>query len=180
MGPVQARIGHGAQTVELSAKRQNQRHPLERKRSVVERTFDPGAAAPRIARENNINANQVWAWRKLYTQGLLVEDTTDRGWPLCGGRPTSRTLRRPETFAFLGFIFICGRSRRGAFLLKRKSRGDRMRAKLRECATPILLSGPLGHVPEMPGHVRPKYAARICSVWARAHLETSITPRQRR
>ncbi|AGW95670.1 hypothetical protein N234_37030 [Ralstonia pickettii DTP0602] len=44
----------------------------------------------------------------------------------------SRGLRRPETFAFLGFIFICGRSRRGAFQLKRKSRSDRMRTKLRQ------------------------------------------------
>ncbi|MEX3968936.1 group II intron reverse transcriptase/maturase [Paraburkholderia sp. EG286B] len=42
-----------------------------------------------------------------------------------------RGLGRPETFTFLGFIFICGRSRRGAFQLQRKSRGDRMRATLR-------------------------------------------------
>ena len=41
-----------------------------------------------------------------------------------------RGLNKPETFTFLGFIFICGRSRRGNFLLQRKSRGDRMRAKL--------------------------------------------------
>ena len=41
-------------------------------------------------------------------------------------------LGKPETFKFLGFTFICGRSRRGRFELKRKSRGDRMRAKLRE------------------------------------------------
>src|SRR5689334_4567531 len=43
-----------------------------------------------------------------------------------------RGLGRPETFTFLGFTFICGRSRRGRFLLKRRSRGDRLRAKLRE------------------------------------------------
>ena len=43
-----------------------------------------------------------------------------------------RQLGRPETFQFLGFTFICGQSRRGRFLLKRKSRGDRMRAKLME------------------------------------------------
>jgi group II intron reverse transcriptase/maturase len=43
-----------------------------------------------------------------------------------------RGLGKPETFAFLGFTFICGKSRRGAFVLQRKSRGDRMRAKLRE------------------------------------------------
>jgi RNA-directed DNA polymerase len=44
----------------------------------------------------------------------------------------SRGLERPETFTFLGFIFICGKSRRGAFQLQRKTRGDRMRAKLRQ------------------------------------------------
>jgi RNA-directed DNA polymerase len=43
-----------------------------------------------------------------------------------------RRLGKPETFQFLGFTFICGQSRRGRFLLKRKSRGDRMRAKLME------------------------------------------------
>jgi RNA-directed DNA polymerase len=40
-------------------------------------------------------------------------------------------LGKPETFDFLGFTHICGKSRRGGFLLKRKSRRDRMRAKLR-------------------------------------------------
>jgi group II intron reverse transcriptase/maturase len=43
-----------------------------------------------------------------------------------------RGLGKPETFNFLGFTFICGRSRAGHFLLKRKSRRDRMRAKLKE------------------------------------------------
>jgi RNA-directed DNA polymerase len=41
-----------------------------------------------------------------------------------------RGLGKPETFNFLGFTFICGTSRRGRFLVKRKSRRDRMRAKL--------------------------------------------------
>ena len=43
-----------------------------------------------------------------------------------------RGLGKPETFNFLGFTFICGKSRRGKFLVKRKSRRDRMRAKLKE------------------------------------------------
>jgi RNA-directed DNA polymerase len=43
-----------------------------------------------------------------------------------------RGLGKPETFNFLGFTFICGRSRRGRFALKRKSRSDRMQAKLKE------------------------------------------------
>ena len=43
-----------------------------------------------------------------------------------------RGLGKPESFNFLGFTFICGESRRGKFLVKRKTRRDRMRAKLRE------------------------------------------------
>jgi RNA-directed DNA polymerase len=43
-----------------------------------------------------------------------------------------RGLGKPETFDFLGFTFICGKSRRGKFLIKRKSRRDRMRTKLTE------------------------------------------------
>ena len=39
---------------------------------------------------------------------------------------------KPQTFNFLGFTFICGRSRRGAFLLRRHTRRDRMRAALQE------------------------------------------------
>ena len=39
---------------------------------------------------------------------------------------------KPETFNFLGFTHICGRSRRGYFQLQRKTRRDRMRAKLQE------------------------------------------------
>jgi RNA-directed DNA polymerase len=42
-----------------------------------------------------------------------------------------RGLGKPETFNFLGFTFICGKSRRGGFLIKRKTRRDRMRAKLK-------------------------------------------------
>jgi group II intron reverse transcriptase/maturase len=43
-----------------------------------------------------------------------------------------RGLGKPETFDFLGMTFICGRSLRGKFLLKRRSRSDRMKAKLKE------------------------------------------------
>src|SRR4030088_606954 len=39
---------------------------------------------------------------------------------------------KPETFNFLGFTFICGKTRAGKFQIKRKTRGDRMRAKLKE------------------------------------------------
>jgi RNA-directed DNA polymerase len=45
-------------------------------------------------------------------------------------RRARRGLGKPETFKFLGFTFICGRSRQGRFVLKRKTRSDRMRARL--------------------------------------------------
>jgi RNA-directed DNA polymerase len=41
-------------------------------------------------------------------------------------------LGKPETFNFLGFTFVCGKSLRGRFLLKRRSRRDRMKAKLQD------------------------------------------------
>ena len=47
-------------------------------------------------------------------------------------RRAQRGLRKPEAFTFLGFIFICGRSCKGRFQLKRKSRPDRTRTKLSE------------------------------------------------
>ena len=43
-----------------------------------------------------------------------------------------RGLGKPETLKFLGFVLICGKSRRGDFQIRRKSRRDRMRAKLQE------------------------------------------------
>jgi RNA-directed DNA polymerase len=45
-------------------------------------------------------------------------------------RRAQRGLGKPETFSFLGFTFICGKARRGGFLLRRKSRRDRMQARL--------------------------------------------------
>jgi group II intron reverse transcriptase/maturase len=46
-------------------------------------------------------------------------------------RRKRRGLGKPETFNFLGFTFICGKTRAGKFQLKRKTRRDRMRAKLK-------------------------------------------------
>jgi RNA-directed DNA polymerase len=43
----------------------------------------------------------------------------------------SRKLGRPETFTFLGFTHVCGKDRKGKFLLERRTRRDRMRLKLK-------------------------------------------------
>jgi group II intron reverse transcriptase/maturase len=47
-------------------------------------------------------------------------------------RRKRRGLGKPETFNFLGFTFICGKTQAGRFQIKRKTRADRMRAKLQE------------------------------------------------
>jgi RNA-directed DNA polymerase len=45
---------------------------------------------------------------------------------------------KPETFTFLGFVHICGQTRRGSFQLKRKTRRDRMRATLKAVKDQLL------------------------------------------
>src|SRR6267143_1156828 len=47
-------------------------------------------------------------------------------------RRAQRGLGKPETFNFLGFTLIRGKSRQGRFLLKRRTRRDRMRTTLQE------------------------------------------------
>jgi group II intron reverse transcriptase/maturase len=50
----------------------------------------------------------------------------------------ARGLGKPETFDFLGFTHICGKSRAGHFVLKRKTIAKRMRAKLKEVKTELM------------------------------------------
>ena len=50
-------------------------------------------------------------------------------------RRSRRGLGKPETFTFLGFTFICGKTRSGFYQLQRKTRTDRMKAKLLEIKT---------------------------------------------
>jgi len=58
---------------------------------------------------------------EFYTSGAIVSGDFD-----------VVTGAEPETFDFLGFTFICGKSRNGKFLIHRKSRRDRVRAKLKD------------------------------------------------
>src|SRR5262249_16018179 len=46
-------------------------------------------------------------------------------------RRKRRGLGKPETFNFLGFTFICGKTRQDKSQITRKTRRDRMRAKLK-------------------------------------------------
>ena len=60
-----------AATVPAACKRRK-RSALERLR-IVEETLAPGASVACIARSHGINANQVFAWRKLHLAGKLVD-----------------------------------------------------------------------------------------------------------
>jgi transposase len=44
---------------------------VELKREIVEETLAPGASVARVARAHEVNANQVFDWRRLYRQGRL-------------------------------------------------------------------------------------------------------------
>jgi transposase len=41
------------------------------RRAIVEETLVPGASVSRVARRHDVNANQVFHWRKLYHAGGL-------------------------------------------------------------------------------------------------------------
>ncbi|MBK9393133.1 MAG: transposase [Uliginosibacterium sp.] len=44
---------------------------VEFKRELVGRSFVPGASVAKIAREHDLNANQLFAWRSAYRAGKL-------------------------------------------------------------------------------------------------------------
>jgi transposase len=46
------------------------------KRRIVQETLAPGASVARVARAHGVNANQVFAWRRQFRQGLL--EASDR------------------------------------------------------------------------------------------------------
>ena len=46
---------------------------MAEKRRIVQETLEPGASVAKVARAHGVNANQVFAWRRQYRQGLLGE-----------------------------------------------------------------------------------------------------------
>jgi group II intron reverse transcriptase/maturase len=74
-----------------------------------------------------------------------------------------RGQSKPETFDFLGFTFICGKTRAGRFLVVRKSRADRMRAKLEE------IKGELWKMMHLPIPEQGKRLWQVLSGWLAYH-----------
>ncbi len=63
---------HHVEPVEiLTQAEQRRRRSVEEKLAIVRETFEPGATVSGVARRHQVNANQVFAWRKLYQDGSL-------------------------------------------------------------------------------------------------------------
>src|SRR5215208_6683447 len=86
--------------------------------------------------EHEADAQRFWEARRERLQEFALSLHPDKTRLIEFGRRAAanrarRGLGKPETFAFLGFTFICGKTRRGHFQIYRKTRRDRMQAKLR-------------------------------------------------
>ena len=55
----------------LAASRRRRRRSAEERRLIVEEALEPGASVARVARKHGVNANQVFAWKRMYESGRL-------------------------------------------------------------------------------------------------------------
>ena len=62
-------LGQGSQATAAKAKKR--RRTIKEKRDIVEETLVSGASVARVARRHDVNANQVFYWRKLFREGRL-------------------------------------------------------------------------------------------------------------
>jgi transposase len=69
------------------------RRSVAEKRRIVEETLEPDASVARVARAHGVNANQVFAWRRRYRQGLLDEGNAEAV-KLLPVQVTGTTLRK--------------------------------------------------------------------------------------
>jgi transposase-like protein len=53
-------------------KRRNRSWPDALKREIVAASFAPGASVSVVARQYDVNSNQVFAWRKLYGEASIT------------------------------------------------------------------------------------------------------------
>src|SRR4051812_33819154 len=101
-----------------------------------------GVRSPRathlvVGFEHEADARRFWEAMRERVQEFALSLHPDKTRLLEFGRFAAanrkrRGLGKPETFTFLGFTFIGGRTRRGDFQIHRKTRRDRMRTKLTE------------------------------------------------
>ena len=66
------------QTLPVKVQRTKKRRTIQERREIVEETLLPGVSVSRVARRHDVNANQVFYWRKLYREGQLGSSADTR------------------------------------------------------------------------------------------------------
>ena len=56
-----------------------QRHTVGEKRAMVEESLEPAVSVALIAPRHEVNANQIFAWRRSYRAGLLEAKRSETG-----------------------------------------------------------------------------------------------------
>ena len=64
-------IAAGDKTDESKAKQRRRARSKQERRQIVEETLKPDASVSLVARAHDVNANQLFKWRKLYREGRL-------------------------------------------------------------------------------------------------------------
>ena len=57
--------------IDLTPLPRRRRRSAEERRLIVEEALEVGASVARVARKHGVNANQVFAWKRLYESGRL-------------------------------------------------------------------------------------------------------------
>jgi transposase len=55
-----------------------QRHTRAQKRAMVAESLAPGTSVALVARRHEVNANQIFAWRRMYRAGMLEVESSER------------------------------------------------------------------------------------------------------
>jgi transposase len=92
MGAVQP----GAAAIALKDAQNRRFRSKEERRQIVEETLKPGASVSLVARAHDVNANQVFKWRKQYREGRLEIPRSSTILPvtICDARPIIRSTPR--------------------------------------------------------------------------------------
>lgn len=92
MGEVRTSVS----AVTLKDGRKKRFRSKQERRQIVEETLKPGASVSLVARAHDVNANQVFKWRKLYREGRL--EVT----PNSGGANTLLPVKIYESQSMVG------------------------------------------------------------------------------
>src|SRR3974390_1443496 len=104
-------------------------HPLVLLKLYIYGYLNRVQSSRRLEREAGRNIEGMWRPGRPAPDHKAIADFRRDNGPAI--RKVCAQFVAPETFNFLGFTFICGNTRAGKFQIRRKTRADRMRAKLK-------------------------------------------------